>query len=41
MDDEAVLRYAIQQGREFDTPIPGEPSGEYGFAVASKGSIQS
>ena len=33
MDDEAVLRYAIQQGREFDTPIPGEPSGEYGFAV--------
>lgn len=37
MDDEAVLRYAIQQGREFDTPIPGEPSGAYGFAV-SKGS---
>lgn len=37
MDDEAVLRYAIQQGREFDTPIPGEPSGEYGFAV-NKGS---
>ena len=33
MDDEAVLRYAIQQGRKFDTPIPGEPSGEYGFAV--------
>ncbi|MGZ7254151.1 amino acid ABC transporter permease, partial [Streptococcus pyogenes] len=26
-----------QQGREFDTPIPGEPSGAYGFAV-SKGS---
>lgn len=37
MDDEAVLRYAIQQGREFDTPISGEASGEYGFAV-NKGS---
>ncbi|MFC3927814.1 ABC transporter substrate-binding protein/permease [Streptococcus caprae] len=37
MDDEAVLRYAIQQGRQFDTPIAGEPSGEYGFAV-KKGS---
>lgn len=33
MDDEAVLKYAIQQGRDFETPIPGEKSGEYGFAV--------
>lgn len=33
MDDEAVLKYAIQQGRNFDTPISGEKSGEYGFAV--------
>ncbi|HFR3837172.1 TPA: ABC transporter substrate-binding protein/permease [Streptococcus suis] len=33
MDDEAVLLYAIQQGRNFATPIPGEKSGEYGFAV--------
>lgn len=33
MDDEAVLKYAIQQGRNFDTPIAGEKSGEYGFAV--------
>lgn len=37
MDDEAVLLYAIQQGRNFETPIPGEKSGEYGFAV-KKGS---
>lgn len=37
MDDEAVLRYAITQGRNFSTPIAGEPSGEYGFAV-KKGS---
>ncbi|MGT2910876.1 amino acid ABC transporter substrate-binding protein/permease [Streptococcus cameli] len=37
MDDEAVLRYAIQQGRNFDTPVAGEKSGEYGFAV-KKGS---
>ncbi|MDW8741685.1 ABC transporter substrate-binding protein/permease [Streptococcus suis] len=37
MDDEAVLLYAIQQGRDFATPIPGEKSGEYGFAV-KKGS---
>lgn len=37
MDDEAVLRYAIQQGRKFETPIAGEKSGEYGFAV-KKGS---
>lgn len=33
MDDEAVLKYSIQQGRNFETPIKGEPSGEYGFAV--------
>lgn len=33
MDDEAVLRYAIKQGRKFETPIDGEKSGEYGFAV--------
>lgn len=33
MDDEAVLRYAIKQGRNFDTPTDGEKSGEYGFAV--------
>ncbi|MGT2772127.1 ABC transporter substrate-binding protein/permease [Streptococcus marimammalium] len=37
MDDEAVLKYAIEQGRKFKTPIVGEPSGEYGFAV-KKGS---
>ena len=24
MDDEAVLLYAIQQGRDFETPIAGE-----------------
>lgn len=39
MDDEAVLLYAIQQGRDFATPIPGEKSGEYGFAV-KKGTNQ-
>ncbi|KHD45103.1 ABC transporter substrate-binding protein/permease [Streptococcus hongkongensis] len=33
MDDEAILKYSIQQGRKFETPIKGEPSGEYGFAV--------
>ncbi|MBM7636640.1 ABC transporter substrate-binding protein/permease [Streptococcus saliviloxodontae] len=33
MDDEAVLKYAIKQGRKFKIPIDGEPSGEYGFAV--------
>lgn len=33
MDDEAILKYAIQQGRKFETPIKGEPSGDYGFAV--------
>ncbi len=33
MDDEAVLKYAIQQGRQFETPVDGEKSGEYGFGV--------
>ncbi|KIS07167.1 ABC transporter substrate-binding protein/permease [Streptococcus equi] len=33
MDDEAILRYAIQRGHKLDIPIKGEPSGEYGFAV--------
>ncbi|MFU2206394.1 ABC transporter substrate-binding protein/permease [Streptococcus pluranimalium] len=33
MDDEPVLAYAIQQGRQFETPIKGEPSGQVGFAV--------
>ncbi|MGT2906556.1 ABC transporter substrate-binding protein/permease [Streptococcus dentiloxodontae] len=33
MDDEAVLKYAIQQGRNFKTPIDGEKSGDVGFAV--------
>ncbi len=33
MDDEAVLAYAIQQGRNFEIPIPGEASGTVGFAV--------
>lgn len=37
MDDEPVLAYAIQQGRQFETPIKGEPSGQVGFAV-KKGS---
>ncbi|MGT2887138.1 ABC transporter substrate-binding protein/permease [Streptococcus didelphis] len=37
MDDEAILKYSIQQGRRFETPIKGEPSGQYGFAV-KKGS---
>ncbi|MGT2932909.1 ABC transporter substrate-binding protein/permease [Streptococcus catagoni] len=37
MDDEAILKYSIQQGRQFETPVKGEPSGEYGFAV-KKGS---
>lgn len=37
MDDEAVLAYAIKQGRKFETPIKGEASGEIGFAV-KKGS---
>ncbi|MBM7643312.1 ABC transporter substrate-binding protein/permease [Streptococcus loxodontisalivarius] len=33
MDDEAVLAYAISQGRNFETPIEGEASGTVGFAV--------
>lgn len=33
MDDEAVLAYAINQGRKFETPIKGEKSGDIGFAV--------
>lgn len=33
MDDEAVLLYAIQQGRNFETPIEGIATGEIGFAV--------
>ena len=33
MDDEAVLLYAIQQGRNFTTPIEGIATGEVGFAV--------
>lgn len=37
MDDEAVLRYAIQQGRQFDTPLSGIATGAIGFAV-KKGS---
>ncbi|MDR0950776.1 MAG: ABC transporter substrate-binding protein/permease [Candidatus Ancillula sp.] len=36
MDDAPVLEYAIAQGRDFVVPesIPGEKSGDYGFAVA-------
>ena len=37
MDDEAVLLYAIQQGRSFETPLDGIATGEVGFAV-KKGS---
>ncbi|MBF0786607.1 MULTISPECIES: ABC transporter substrate-binding protein/permease [unclassified Streptococcus] len=37
MDDEAVLLYAIQQGRDFETPIEGIATGTLGFAV-KKGS---
>lgn len=37
MDDEAVLLYAIQQGRDFETPIEGIATGTIGFAV-KKGS---
>ncbi len=33
MDDEAVLAYAIQQGRNFETPIAGEADGTVGFAT--------
>ncbi|TCD46253.1 ABC transporter permease subunit [Streptococcus sp. X16XC17] len=37
MDDEAVLLYAIQQGRNFETPLEGIAAGTIGFAV-KKGS---
>lgn len=37
MDDEAVLLYAIQQGRDFETPVEGIATGSLGFAV-KKGS---
>ncbi|MTB64733.1 ABC transporter permease subunit [Streptococcus sp. zg-86] len=37
MDDEAVLLYAIQQGRDFETPVEGIATGNLGFAV-KKGS---
>ena len=33
MDDEAVLAYSIQQGRNFETPIEGISTGQVGFAV--------
>lgn len=33
MDDEAVLKYAISQGRRFETPLDGISTGEVGFAV--------
>ncbi|VGU96376.1 glutamine-binding protein/glutamine transpor tsystem permease protein [Streptococcus pyogenes] len=33
MDDEAVLKYAISQGRRFKTPLEGISTGEVGFAV--------
>ena len=33
MDDEPVIKYAIQQGRKFKTPIEGTPSGQIAFAV--------
>lgn len=33
MDDEAVLAYAIKEGRDFDTPLDGISTGEMGFAV--------
>ena len=37
MDDEAVLLYAIQQGRNFETPIKGISTGKVGFAVKKRG----
>ncbi|MFV0556882.1 MAG: ABC transporter substrate-binding protein/permease [Lactovum sp.] len=37
MDDEPVLKYAINQGQDFTTPVPAIEQGEYGFAV-KKGS---
>ena len=33
MDDEPVIKYAINQGRKFKTPIKGTPSGQLAFAV--------
>ena len=33
MDDEPVIKYAINQGRKFKTPIEGTPSGQLAFAV--------
>ena len=33
MDDEAVLLYAIQQGRNFTTPIEGIATGEVGLLL--------
>lgn len=37
MDDEPIIKYAINQGQNLATPIPGTPIGQYGFAV-KKGS---
>ncbi|MGT2784822.1 ABC transporter substrate-binding protein/permease [Streptococcus merionis] len=37
MDDEPVVKYAITQGQDLETPIKGTPIGQYGFAV-KKGS---
>ena len=33
MDDEPVLRYAINQGQDFEINMSGEKIGDYGFAV--------
>lgn len=33
MDDEPIIKYAINQGQDLATPIAGIPVGEYGFAV--------
>ena len=33
MDDEPVVKYAINQGKKMKTPIEGTPSGEVAFAV--------
>ena len=33
MDDEPIIKYAINQGQDLATPIVGIPVGEYGFAV--------
>ncbi|MGT2756917.1 ABC transporter substrate-binding protein/permease [Streptococcus ovuberis] len=37
MDDEPIVKYAINQGQNLATPIAGTPIGQYGFAV-KKGS---